>query len=679
NGGNTGVTGLYEITAFDDTGKDLGIMSTSSAGVTISEVKPYIVTMNTNNGSAAISAFVEEGSTLTETTPLYAGHLFKGWYTDAECTVAYDFSQEVASDLNLYAKWVSIDHVVARTVTVLGEEQESPSKHTEATSRLSVSEGATKVYIEYSLGNDDDAGHSFMFDKSAGTMVAAYTQESIWNGSERFAQENSHIWAANNPGLYTADYTVVFDLVTNQVVWYRGTVVILEATGSAFADATSFGFFTYTAGSGSFEVKIYDDMGKDLGVRSMEGPSTLSIEFPKATFDANYEGGEDKVVDVTGATITAPTDVVRPAYKLVGWYTDAECTTAYDFTKEVAGDITVYAKWEEIPQVVVTFNANGGTDVDPQTINIDTAATAPVTTKTGYDVEGWYLDAELTQKFDFDTLVTEDITLYAKWTVKILTVSFNTNGGSTVDDASVEYNQALVAPTAPTKAGGYDFVGWYVDEALEVAYDFDSIVTEGFTLYAKWIEATYVVEFNVDGGSEVASQEFNYGESLAAPTAPTKAGYAFMGWYFDANFARKANFPISVENDITLYAKWEVVVFTVSFDTDGGTEIEAVQVNSGSTIAEPTVPVKDGFIFDGWYVEVNGTEAFDFNTAINADITLYARWKAAPVDNDTNLMDKVMSKLGCAGSLAQDSFMIIGTMLAVAGVIVIKALKKKEN
>ena len=156
-----------------------------------------------------------------------------------------------------------------------------------------------------------------------------------------------------------------------------------------------------------------------------------------------------------------------------------------------------------------------------------------------------------------------------------------------------------------------------------------------------------------------------------------------MGWYFDADFARKANFPITVENDITLYAKWEVVVFTVSFDTDGGTEIEAQQVNSGSTITEPTAPEKEGFIFDGWYKEVNGTEAFDFNTAIDADITLYARWKAVPVDNDTNFIDKLVSKvtnkLGCAGSLAQDSFMIIGTMLAVAGVIVIKALKKKED
>jgi len=357
-------------------------------------------------------------------------------------------------------------------------------------------------------------------------------------------------------------------------------------------------------------------MGKDLDITTYKTANN-AIEYNKATYDVNYEGGENTVVDVKKATISSK-DITREGYTLEGWYTDAECTTPYDFTKEVAGDITIYAKWEEIPQVVVTFNANGGADVDPQTIYVDTKATAPTSTKTGYDLVGWYSDAELTQEFDFDTVVTEDITLYAKWTIQVYEVIFNTNGGNTIDNATVEYNQTLTLPTAPTK-DGYAFVGWYTDETLETEYDATSAITAGFTLYAKWIE-----------------------------------------------------------------------VFTVTFDTDGGTEIEAQEVNAGSKATEPTAPVKEGFTFDGWFAEENGTEAFDFNTAIDADITLYAKWTAIPVvDEDPadteepTFIDKVVSKVtstfGCAGSLAQDSFMIIGTMLAVAGVIVIKALKKKEN
>ncbi|MBE5737608.1 MAG: hypothetical protein E7348_04325 [Clostridiales bacterium] len=614
------VIGLYEITAVDDTGKDLGITS-SSAGITITTDKVYTVTMNANNGSDASKAFVKAGATLTETTPLYDGHLFKGWFTDAECTTAYDFSQEVSSDLNLYAKWVAIDHVVARTVTFTGVEGTNYEFH--VASRLPHSADATKVYIEYTLTDIDGAGHSFLFGKSVGTLAGAFSERNVWK-SVRWTQVNSHIAVANNAALYSGSYTVIFDFATNSMLWYRGTTLILTGTSENkqgddinFADAIGFGLHTYTtAGSGEMSIKIYDDMGKDLDITTYKTANN-AIEYNKATYDVNYEGGENTVVDVKKATISSK-DITREGYTLEGWYTDAECTTPYDFTKEVAGDITIYAKWEEIPQVVVTFNANGGADVDPQTIYVDTKATAPTSTKTGYDLVGWYSDAELTQEFDFDTVVTEDITLYAKWTIQVYEVIFNTNGGNTIDNATVEYNQTLTLPTAPTK-DGYAFVGWYTDETLETEYDATSAITAGFTLYAKWIE-----------------------------------------------------------------------VFTVTFDTDGGTEIEAQEVNAGSKATEPTAPVKEGFTFDGWFAEENGTEAFDFNTAIDADITLYAKWTAIPVvDEDPadteepTFIDKVVSKVtstfGCAGSLAQDSFMIIGTMLAVAGVIVIKALKKKEN
>ena len=662
------VVGLYEVTAVDDTGKDLGIAS-SSKGVTIATDKIYTINMNANNGEAVSKSFVVEGSALSKTTPLYAGHLFKGWYTDAELTTAYDFTQEVNSDLTLYAKWVSIDHIEERTVTLLGEEQlSSASKEIEVRSRLSISEGATKVYIEYTLGNDNGEGNSFLFGLSAGTLVAAYTQEDVWNGSERFSQVNSHVWGANNAALYSASYTAIFDLVTNQITWYRGTTLILEGTGVAFAEAISFGFWTGTAAAnGSMTIKIYDDMGKDLGVRSIN-MKDMTLEFPKATFDVNYDGGEDVVVDIKDATIVAPENVYRNGYKLVGWYADAACNTEFDFTEEIAGDITIYAKWEEIPQVTVNFNTNGGTAVEPQTINIDTTATEPTTTKTGFIIEGWYTDAACTLKFNFATIISEDITLYAKWSVQTFIVSFYTNGGNTIEDAAVEYGNKVTAPAAPTKPG-YEFVGWFANEELTNEFDFDTEIFANTTIYAKWIEATYTVIFNTNGGGTIDPQTFNYGDALSAPTVPTKTNFTFMGWYLDEALTRKANFPISVEENITLYAKWEVVVYTVSFDTDCDTVIDDVQVNSGATVEKPADPVKDGYTFEGWYAEVNGEDEFDFNTPITSNITLYARWKAIPV-NKTE---------GCGSSLGGNSIAIGGVMLAAAAFIAIKGLKKKED
>ena len=411
------VIGLYEVTAVDDTGKDLGITS-SSKGVTITTDKVYTVNMNANNGEAVSKSFVTAGTTLAETTPLYAGHLFKGWFTDAELTTAYDFTQEVASDLNLYAKWVSIENITAKTVSHSGTEGTNTELH--LVSRLPHSEDATKVYIEYTLGNDDGAGHSFLFGKSVGTFAGAFSQENVWQ-SIRWTQENSHIAVANNPQLYTASYTIVFDFATNSMLWYRGSEVILTGTSANlqgndvnFADAIAFGMHTYTTvAGGNLSIKIYDDMGKDLGVTTWIVKST-KVTYPKATFDLNYEGGEDKVVDVTRATVTAPTDIAREGYNFIGWYTDAECTTAYDFTKEVAGDITLYADWKEV--CTVTTIVDGVTNSVVVDKGADYALEKPV--KDGKIFIGWkYTDAdefEVYKHADFSIgSVNENITLTA--------------------------------------------------------------------------------------------------------------------------------------------------------------------------------------------------------------------------------------------------------------------------
>ena len=662
-------SGYITAKIYDDTGKDLGVRSfdTSKMSIVEGEVKVNKITLISDAENTS-NVHVVDGTVYAEPTVIKDNHVFEGWYTDADFTTAYDFSQAVNSDITLYAKWVSVENVKSYTVTLLGEAVANTTKHFEASSRLPYSADATKIYIEYTLTDDNGSGGSFLFGQCAGTMVSAWRTNNLWNDKDSFAQANSHVWVANNAGLYAGSYKVIFDLVTNKMIWYRGTTVILEGTGTDFASAIQFGLYTGTAaGAGSMTVRIYDDMGKDLGVTS-RNLNNITIDFPKATFDVNYDGGEDIIVDISKATVTAPENVTRNGYKLVGWYADADCTTEFDFTKELAGDTTIYAKWEEIPQVTVTFNTNGGTAVDPQTINIDTTATEPTTTKTGFVVEGWYTDADCTLKFNFDTTIGADMTLYAKWAVQTFTVSFYTNGGNTIDDATVEYGKKVVVPTAPTKPG-YDFVGWFADEGLATEYNFDTEIYANTTIYAKWVEATYTVTFSTNGGSSIDSQTYNYGDTLAEPTAPTKTNYSFMGWYLDESLTRKANFPISVEGNMTIYAKWEVVVYTVTFDTDCDTVIEDVQVNSGATVAKPADPVKSGYTFEGWYAEVNGDEQFDFNTPITANITLYARWKAVPVNTEE----------GCQSSLGGNSIAIGGVMLAAAAVIAIKGFKKKED
>ena len=110
-----------------------------------------------------------------------------------------------------------------------------------------------------------------------------------------------------------------------------------------------------------------------------------------------------------------------------------------------------------------------------------------------------------------------------------ITVTFNTNGGSSI--ASDVLDAEFIMPSKPTREG-YVFVGWYFDQGFTQSASNAEILakTESFTLYAKW-QKVPVVTFDSQGGSAVASDLLD--QDFAMPTAPTKAGYHFDGWYFD--------------------------------------------------------------------------------------------------------------------------------------------------
>lgn len=138
----------------------------------------------------------------------------------------------------------------------------------------------------------------------------------------------------------------------------------------------------------------------------------------------------------------------------------------------------------------------------------------------------------------------------------------------------------------------------------------------------------YTVTFNSQGGSEVASQAVYAGEKIVKPANPTKEKEYFVDWYKEAECTNVWDFENeTVSQDITLYAKWTSIAYTVTFETNGGSAIEAQLVPEGTFATKPeTVPTKEGNLFEGWYTEQTMTNLFDFYTPITKDITLYAKW-----------------------------------------------------
>ena len=119
---------------------------------------------------------------------------------------------------------------------------------------------------------------------------------------------------------------------------------------------------------------------------------------------------------------------------------------------------------------------------------------------------------------------------------------------------NVVENEKAVKPADPAREG-YDFLGWYKDNGLTAAYDFENPVTENLTLYAKW-EKFYTVTFNTNGGSAVPVQKIKENEKATKPSDPTRDGYDFVNWYPDREWTTSFDFDSPVTGDLILYAKW---------------------------------------------------------------------------------------------------------------------------
>jgi uncharacterized repeat protein (TIGR02543 family) len=168
------------------------------------------------------------------------------------------------------------------------------------------------------------------------------------------------------------------------------------------------------------------------------------------------------------------------------WCSDYTLNTEYDFDFTVNRNITLYAKWTRISNNV-TFDSNGGSAVSAQVVNIGGHAAAPPNpTKEGHAFQRWCSDAGLTQEFLFNSVqVNYPTTLYARWIMDVYTVQFEGNGGTNTPNQSVSFQELVVYPPVPTKAGAL-FLRWCSDEELSVEFDFSTPITGNITLYADW-------------------------------------------------------------------------------------------------------------------------------------------------------------------------------------------------
>jgi uncharacterized repeat protein (TIGR02543 family) len=366
------------------------------------------------------------------------------------------------------------------------------------------------------------------------------------------------------------------------------------------------------------------------------------------TITFNKNGGTVDAVPATkvvssGATVDAlPTPPTRVGYTFAGWNTLSDGTgTAFTATTIVTISDTVFAQWTPV-SYTITYNLNGGTNnsSNPATYTVTAPAIALANpTKTGFVFAGWFDNADLagTAVNSIPTGSTGNKTFWAKWETNGYTITYNLDGGTNNanNPASYTVTSAAITLAAPTRTG-FTFGGWY--DSASFAGTAVTSIPSGSTgdkaFWAKWTADIYTITYNLNGGTNNASNPATYTVTTPAIAlaGPTKAGNVFVGWFDNSSLNGTAVNSIATGStgDKAFWAKWSTTGYTITYNLDGGTNNVNNPASYDVTTSTITLasPSKAGYTFSGWYDNAGftGTAVTSIVTGSTGNKSFWAKW-----------------------------------------------------
>ncbi len=526
--------------------------------------------------------------------PAKEGYTFVGWYVDAELTVPYT-PDLLSANLTLYAKYEA--NTLYVTFNLNG-------------GTLTETKVAVKTGEAYTLPTPTKEGYTFAgwtLDGEAFPASGTYTR----TGSVRVSAS----WTINKYTVTFTDGTATLATVANvehgtKVQAWNNPAPGYEVVG-IYTDeqmTTVYDFDAPVTGALTLYVKI---QAKAFTINTVLGGGKVDgeTEYSLATaYDAQY-------------ALSTPT---RDGYDFVGWTLDGAAFTATGKYDKLT-NITVYANWT-IKKYTVTFT--DGTNVLSTVQNVEHGETVQAwnSPEAGYEVVGIYTDAEKTTEYDFDTPVTGALTLYVKIAPKTFTIQVNTNGGSNVNTTAKFGGTYTIA--TPTR-DGHEFRGFLLNgEAFPATgtYTWTTDIVLSVDWYRDPMYQRSTISF-YDGTVEIKSITVDDGTALSnLEGAPAKDGYAFDGWYTDANCTTAFVDGTVVNEDIKLYAKYTPNPYVLTVNPDNGAGTYTIDVTFGGEYAL-TAPTKEGYTFKGWKL-ANGANFDATGTYTTAgDIEVTASWE----------------------------------------------------
>ena len=379
-----------------------------------------------------------------------------------------------------------------------------------------------------------------------------------------------------------------------------------------------------------------------------------------------------------------PESPVRDGYVFGGWYYDNTCTHAVDFSQPLLSDasnfVVLFAKWTEAPSNVldVTYSANGGQFADGNNVMLGQTdsngiARQPLApTRDGYVFAGWYYHSDGTDQVDFNQPIVgggDHVTLFAAWTPvkqdKTVEILYVANGGTFIDgnetmQGVTDTDGIARLPLQPTREG-YDFLGWSYDRDGNDPVDFTKAIVAGSghaTVYAQWKQnnektVLYVANGGVFADGNETMEGVTDSDGVARqPLAPTREGYTFTGWTYDAAGTEPVDFTKPIQGGgqhATFFAQWAELANNekdVLYVANGGVFADGNEVLQGVTdgdgvARQPLAPTREGYTFAGWTYDREGTDPVDFSKPLvggGDHATLFAQWDMVVEDNSIDVL-----------------------------------------
>ena len=581
---------------------------------------------------------VEDGVTApTSRIPGKAGFRFTGWYADEACTQLFDFDAYFAQDektsVIVYAGF-EVDEDAIIQIIYYVDGNVAHTQNVTAQTSASDADAPHKAGHKFT-GWYADAACTELFDFDAYFKSSPRNTVSVYAGFDEIADVLLH-------------YSVDGEIEHTQTVAY-------DTTESDCADPdkvgyTFIGWFADAACETPFDFKSY------FAQTDKAAETTVYAGFEEIIEIFYYVDGTltwtQVVSDDTAAAI--PNEPGKAGYSFAGWY-DGEGADAQEFdfkayfASEQKTDVKVYAHFERIAEgaVQISYFADGQ-PWRTQTVQggVATPETIPAPTKEGYIFEGWYEDETFKTRFDLEAFMAEQdkssIAVHARFDAIRVKLTYMSQGA---EHKAVEVTIESAEPTVavPTKSG-YEFIGWFEDDACETPFDYQEFFASYFTAgaadvtvyagFARIAKITYLAD-----GATPESQEQTVTSSTSVSEAqiPKKPGYDFVGWYLEGEeFDFRAYFEFSTERqDVTLHARFKVRTVYIWYYADPSSDelFHTQPVTIDTKQEHNDEPYKEGYVFKAWYTDPECTEEFDFDAYFDdpdkKSVSVYAGYESA--------------------------------------------------